>query len=264
MPPLTAYSELQDFRREQMGGLGLRVFTTFRANFEPGLPLPAILHLDYHVERLLASVRSLGILPEIPAVADFERRLRSAISSLYRHRSLPDELSVRVVASEEGFSLCASPFQTLWPVGSTIKLRSFQLQRALPEHKTTSAAVSVLAHRDAAAAGADEALLISDEGLVREGAWSNIFWFDRSGALFTSKSSVLPGVTRRILQQLVDCHAVDLAYDEFLTTAAEIFITQSTTGLTPVMQVDDRSFATGENFQRISQIFTNYQRDKLQ
>ena len=70
----------------------------------------------------------------------------------------------------------------------------------LGAHKTTSRMAWDLAREQARAVGVDEALLVSPDGHVLEGAASNVFVV-RDGALLTPPLAqhVLPGVTRAIV-----------------------------------------------------------------
>ncbi len=255
---ITTYCDLQDFRKEQMGDLGLRVFTTFRAMRDTDRPTPAVLHLDYHVERLLASARSLEIVCEPPEVSILKNEVLACLESSFKQFPEDQTLSVRIVCSSAGFALCASRHETTWLPDSKIKLRTVNFERPLPEHKTTSAVTSVLARKHAVAAGAQEALLVDDENIVREGAWSNIFWVNSAGKLHTPRHKVLPGVTRRIISELFECRFVDITLQEFLNSAVEVFVTQSTTGITPVTQVDEHHFVSGTATREISMKFSKY------
>jgi branched-chain amino acid aminotransferase len=66
--------------------------------------------------------------------------------------------------------------------------------------KLMSYAFSVLAREEAQARGLDEAVLLSPEGWVQEGAFSNVFCL-RDGAVYTPTLTghFLPGVTRALL-----------------------------------------------------------------
>lgn len=73
----------------------------------------------------------------------------------------------------------------------------------LARHKTANKLPQVLARAEAAAAGADEAVLANTDGFVVEGASSNLFWVGR-GAIGTPplRAGILPGVTRAIVFEI--------------------------------------------------------------
>jgi para-aminobenzoate synthetase/4-amino-4-deoxychorismate lyase len=68
-------------------------------------------------------------------------------------------------------------------------------------HKTTDRGFYDAARRAAAGAGADEALLLRDDGLVTEGSFTNVFVRRSDGRLVTPRADLglLPGVLRRSL-----------------------------------------------------------------
>src|SRR6185312_13486640 len=70
----------------------------------------------------------------------------------------------------------------------------------LARAKSTSYAENTIAREDAIERGADDALLVGDDGIVLEAATANIWW--RIGSrLFTPslESPILAGVTRSLL-----------------------------------------------------------------
>lgn len=111
--------------------------------------------------------------------------------------------------------------------------------------------VSVLAMRDAAAAGASEALIVDREGRVLEGATSNVFgWLDGCWRTAPVESGVLAGITRaRLLELLaargepVQQRALTLAE---LTRVEELFVSSSIRELLPVVRVDGAPVGDGK------------------
>jgi branched-chain amino acid aminotransferase group I len=121
--------------------------------------------------------------------------------------------------------------------------------------KSVNYLVNVLARREAAASGFDEALLLDDRGYLAEGGNSNVF-FVRKGRLVTPslESGILPGITRETVMGLAgeldisvreaDIHAGELAGFE------EAFMTSSMMEIMPLTAVRTESrrmitFGTG-------------------
>lgn len=73
----------------------------------------------------------------------------------------------------------------------------------LAHFKTCNKLPQVLARAEAAAAGADEALLSNTDGFVVEGASSNLFWLQRD-VIYTPPlaAGILPGVTRALIFEI--------------------------------------------------------------
>jgi len=111
--------------------------------------------------------------------------------------------------------------------------------------------ISVLARKEAALGGYDEALFLDATGHVAEGSGENIFVV-RHGKLCTPplSSAILEGITR----DTVICLANDLhipVEEVFLTRdelylADEVFLTGTAAEITPVKEVDNRLIGDGK------------------
>jgi len=106
--------------------------------------------------------------------------------------------------------------------------------------KSVNHLASVMARKEAAALGLDEALLLNDDGYIAEGGGCNVF-FVEAGALMTPPldSSILPGVTREAVIEIaaetglkvkeIDIKPGDLKkFDEAFVTNAMIEIMPAT------------------------------------
>ena len=233
-----------------------KVFTTFSTqlihrsiNGQPQI-IPAVLHLDYHLERLIENAEAAGIrasnLKEHSATF-LKRELITNLQKLLPKRPTePKYLRVRAVLSTSGADLFFEFHKPRWPIGTTIKVVTTRLERTEANIKSTNLTHLSDARSEAAKAAAEEALLISKDGFVREGTWANVFWFSASGQLITPKTDILPGITRRIILENFPCQEEDVSLTDFLSRATEVFVTQSTTGITPVTQVDDKVIGSGK------------------
>lgn len=118
------------------------------------------------------------------------------------------------------------------------------------EIKSTSLLANILAFDDACAEGAGEAILLR-EGLVMEGASSNIFLV-KNGALQTPalRPEILPGITRALLLQLakeagIACTETDIS-ESMLSDADEIWLSSSTREIFPVTQLNGQAVGKGK------------------
>ena len=111
---------------------------------------------------------------------------------------------------------------------------------------------SVLAKTEATLAGFDEAILLTNEGFVSEGAGENIFMV-MDGKLVTPAISdnILGGITRQAVIQLAK-NELGLETEERsvrrseLYTADECFLTGTAAHLTPVGRIDNHNIGNGE------------------
>jgi D-alanine transaminase len=117
--------------------------------------------------------------------------------------------------------------------------------------KTTMLLPGVLAKRDAAAGGADEALFVGPDGMVREGASTNIFVVEDDRVVTPLQTHhLLPGITRPLVERLaaetgraVHADAIPLSR---LLAAAEVFLTSTTLLAMPVVRIDGRPVGNGQ------------------
>jgi len=98
--------------------------------------------------------------------------------------------------------------------------------------KSTGYLVSVLARREAAARGLDEALLLNERGHIAEGGTSNVF-FVKAAALVTPslEAGILPGITRELVLGLAASLGISVSQGEIgvpeLAGFDEAFLTAS-------------------------------------
>jgi branched-chain amino acid aminotransferase len=121
----------------------------------------------------------------------------------------------------------------------------------LSNHKSLSYLSYILAKEEARLKEAKEAILLNSEGLVAEGATSNIF-LARKGKIYTPSESdhILPGITRKVVLSIMDKLKLrvkegDIAPKE-LFRADEIFIANSIIEVMPVREVNDNIIGDGK------------------
>ncbi len=108
-----------------------------------------------------------------------------------------------------------------------------------------------LAKEAAKEIGAKEAWLVDEHGFVTEGASSNAWIIDKSGALITRQidSSLLCGITRTTLIDLIRREGLELIERPFTIAEAkaarEAFTTSATAIVMPVVRIDDTSIGNG-------------------
>jgi len=115
--------------------------------------------------------------------------------------------------------------------------------------KTVNLLGPVLARQAAAEAGAYEAILFRD-GVMTEGAATNAFAVI-GGVVRTYPLSnyILPGITRRVLLELIAELGIPLVEEPVtqmeLATVDELFVTGTTTDVTPVVTLDGKPVGSG-------------------
>jgi D-alanine transaminase len=118
--------------------------------------------------------------------------------------------------------------------------------------KTVGLLPNVLAKQQARKAGAIEAWFVDELGLVTEGASSNAWIVDKSGALRTrdTQANILRGITRKTLLSIMAREGLKLEERPFsleeAKEAKEAFITGAGTLVMPIVSIDGRPVGGGE------------------
>jgi branched-chain amino acid aminotransferase len=123
--------------------------------------------------------------------------------------------------------------------------------RALdPAIKSCNLLNNILAVREAQARGAEEALLLNDQGELAEGASTNLFVV-KDGVVRTPplQAGILAGITRDVLLSLLPTLRLPFREErtlpEGLRDADEAFVTSSTREAMPIRSVDGRPVGDG-------------------
>lgn len=120
----------------------------------------------------------------------------------------------------------------------------------LSEVKSTSYQEHLLARHFARRAGADEAIMLNCDGLLAEGAMSNIF-IVKNGTVFTPQveDGALPGIVRLKIGLICARIGVEYAEEslalEQLLEADEAFMTNSLVEVMPLVRVGERPLGNG-------------------
>ena len=162
---------------------------TMRFTPEEGIPL-----LELHLERIKGSAAELGFVFDRHAV-------RNAIQALCFEADKPSK--VRLLASRSGaytLELADLPAALPDPVPCAVLRMPIDSGDWRLRHKTTDRGFYDVGLQAAQTAGASEALLLRDDGLLTEGCFTNLF-VERDGRLLTPPAGLglLPGVLRRHL-----------------------------------------------------------------
>jgi branched-subunit amino acid aminotransferase/4-amino-4-deoxychorismate lyase len=219
-----------------------RVFTTLRVRTSDTPRAYFLLGLARHLSRLQGDAAAFHL--RLADTGEILQLLRSSLDGY--HAAFPEvrEIRLRIIGSSKGIEIFLDPFFRRFPEDSAISVRTFAGDRHFPLQKTTCTETSVAAFRSAEAQGCHEALLINGQGKVSEGAWSNVWWFDRRGQLFTSGEAVLPGITRALLLEYHNAASASVE-PAALLSAAEVFLSQSTHDIIPVGAIDGQVIGDG-------------------
>ena len=241
-----------------------------------------IFKLAEHVERFRRSLRAVRLDPPIP-LDDLEgvivetvarNGLRDAYIKVVATRGVSAEPLLDPRNCTPTLIVFARPYLSLAGAGKketglSTKLTTTQRigHLALDARiKSLDYLNLVLAKLEAVNAGADEALLLDDQGLVCEAPGYNLFMV-REGRVVTPSHAILEGVTRATVLELTDELGIPhgegpiAPYDLF--TAEEAFLTSTAAGLIPVTKVDGALIGDGRPgpvFRRLDAAYEDLQR----
>jgi branched-chain amino acid aminotransferase len=200
-----------------------------------------VLGLTAHLRRLYDPVS----MPEVSE--SFLRRQLLTLLEPYR----PAEARVRLMMTKQGQAYIAiEPLRSLPQevYENGIHVETAELHRDHPRLKSTSfIAASDSERKHIAQEGVFEALLVKD-GKILEGMTSNFFYV-KHNILFTAQDDILLGITRKTVIEVARGRGVEVKYEPLKrnqsTDVDEAFITSSSRGIVPVIQIDRSTIGQG-------------------
>ena len=213
---------------------GLGIFET--VSVEQGRPL----FLGWHLERLSASAKALGI----------QQRVEEAEISNFLAGQRGEHQALKIMLSDENklFTMRSNPY-TPQRLQEGFRLAYSSVYRnetsPLVRHKTFNYGDCILEKRKAASLGADELIFLNSRGEICEGTTTNIF-FVRNGCLYTPPVScgLLPGILRRFVLEHFPVTEQVLTREDAVRME-ECFVTNSLMGIMPVNVLDGKEYARG-------------------
>jgi branched-chain amino acid aminotransferase len=250
-----------------MQGVGL--FETMRVY--RGRPF----RLERHLDRLASSARKLGwsVIPEPEQTRDHveqvlgpfagqDARLRLTVTTGSLRITDRDVPELTIVASAAPGGKYPDDY---YRKGVTLLVSRYRQSRHDPiaGHKTTSYFSRLASLREAHARGAAEALWLTDDEHVAEGAISTVFAVHADRLLTPPlETPVLPGITRATVIELaaelgIPVEERPLRLDE-LQSADEVFLTNSMMEVLPVVRIERTAIGTekpGEITMQLAQAY---------
>ena len=242
---------------------GTAVFEGIRGYWDPERKRLAILRLPEHLARLAGSARILRfegipdpdeltrIVLEVCAANGFREDVYIR-PSFYK---ATEAIGVGLDDLAWGLYVVALPFGDYLPrdgIRAVVSSWRRVSDNAIPARaKITGAyANSALARSEAAAAGAQEAIVLTEDGHVSEGSAENIFLV-RGGRLITPPvtDDILEGITRAGVIELAGARGLEVVERRVdrseIYLAEEVFLCGTGAQLVPVIAIDGRAVGAG-------------------
>jgi D-alanine transaminase/branched-chain amino acid aminotransferase len=216
----------------------------------------AALFADDHVERFMDSAKILGM------THSYRRQELLGYINLLIEKNKSDEATLKIHmigGTTPLLFLFLSPlptYQTEW-YNAGVSVISYRGERIFPRAKSNCLLLNYIASREAAAAGALDALLVNRKGEVTEGTRSNFYAFE-GDTLITAEDDILFGVTRKLVLKAAQKEDITVKFkmitlDDLLEGRyEEPFISSTSMGAMPIRQIDGKR--TGSQFPRVRSI----------
>ena len=148
--------------------------------------------------------------------------------------------------------------------GKGLRLKTIPYCRQFPLMKNTNYFIAELSLPHITVAGYDDIAYCRDDDIF-ETSKANLF-IVKNGIIMTPAKNILTGVTRKVVLELVHNANLNVLEKERIDRleverADEVFITNTTKGVWPVVKVDKKSFKVGQMTLKVKQIFENYRRN---
>lgn len=214
---------------------GFAVFETIRTYNKK------IFRLDDHLARLYVSADVIGLKSKWT----FKQTYKAVADILGKGKY--KEEKIRVILTAKHLIIMVEKLkekpESYYKKG--VKIVSFLGKRNTPRAKVLADSFTYLAKQHARSCGAYEALLVDPKKFyVRECAYANVFWVN-DGELYATNKNILFGITRDTVVELADeCNFEGIKLKS-LMNADEVFITQTTSGILPVIEIDGHKIGTG-------------------
>lgn len=199
-----------------------------------------LFRLSDHLDRLFTSARIMGFTPRWGR-KEVEQRINKRIG-----KGIQTDSKVRVILSERSLTVAVEPLikKPRRMVMHGVTLISYVGERTLPLAKRQGERICAVAKRVAGSTGAYEAILVDRGDYITECAYANIFWV-KGGKLCTTKKNILLGITRKTVIELSGgCRYFQITAQQ-LKKVDEVFITQTTSGILPVIRLDGLHVGSG-------------------
>lgn len=224
-----------------------------------------VLRIDKHLERLF---KSLGIFRI--RLTSGRGKVRKIVYKLLEKNKLKDAyIKIIVTRGERGglliprgrglstLAIYALPYRALrknvYEKGISVLVSEMRYngKSRVAGNKTLNYMVNFLCRDEAGIKGFDDAVLINTDGFIAEASSSNIFLVSGNKIYTPSlKSGILPGITRKEVICLARRRLGHDVVEAFLRPGAlqrarEVFLTNSLTGIVPVVKVGESVVGCG-------------------
>lgn len=197
--------------------------------------------LTGHLQRLRRSAESIALSIQVSN--------EQLIKWIQAHCTAEQEQRIKLIAAPDKIYIISKPLEihtALYKKGVSVGL--YTLKRAEPSVKSLARIHEYLAWQQAHKRGQHDAVLINEHKEVYECAQAN-FYYVKDDVIYTARHGILSGITRNVLLQLAEQQYTVVQkriYLDEVLRADECFLTQTSSGIVPVVKIEERLVGTGK------------------
>ena len=204
-----------------------------------------VFRLQDHLARLYVSAEIINLKPKWT----FKKTYKTLIDFLALTKC--NNLELKIILTKKQLFITAKKIKEnpneFYTKG--IRLISFLGKRNIPRAKMLSDSFLYISKQYALNSNAYEALIVDPKQFyIRECSYANIFWV-KHGEVYTTNKDILFGITRDTVIELINnefkCNFKGIILKNLLSVD-EIFITQTKSGILPVIEVDGHKISNGK------------------
>ena len=223
--------------------------------------------MQSHLARLYLPAKVRGIIPVVRRQDDFRHILAELLNRLEDNQEARVRLILDTSLEPGTFYVLLAPMKILPDevYENGVHLDVSKARREKPALKRTEFISKSSTDRKRVGGEVFE-ILLTNRGRILEGMTSNFFYV-RDGVLCTAGRGILIGVTRQTVLALAKQEGIEICYKALalneLSATKEAFITSSSRGIVPVVQVGGQQIADGRVGQMTRKLMDLYQRKVL-
>lgn len=243
--------ELHSRESAQISVYNQALFSSFGVYESIEVDSGVLFHLDDHLERLYNSARIIELPIRYPVAT-----VKDWVEQLVQKDVLRESL-LRVLVfgpnTHEDVLIYILPtplphYPSTYYTGGARGI-TFPGSRPLPQAKTLNTLVNYLALRQARKAGAHEAFLVNEQGLLTEGSRSNLFAVAEGRLMTPPAEGVLSGITRDLVIRLARKEGLPVSEEPLPSSRMagfeELFVTSTSMHVIPIIEVDGKPLGDG-------------------
>ncbi|HLC19358.1 MAG TPA: aminotransferase class IV [Candidatus Nanoarchaeia archaeon] len=217
---------------------------------------------EMHVERLIHSAKVIGLKTTYS-----KDKIKVLIQELCASIS-QDSYNLKVLLmgndnKSDLYVIALNPrFVTEKEYRDGVNVVTYNGERLFPGAKTLNMLMSFLAYKEAQEKKAYDALLVDNEGFVREGTRTNLFFTDGETIFTPPKEKVLEGVTRTTVIDALRKKGIVVQDKELklneIGTYKGFFLTSTSSKILPIACIDENRFSIPQIVKDAMKIYDEY------